>query len=115
MTMQEIRSPMAATVVELAVAAGQAVRAGDLLAVVEAMKMEHELRAPHDGRVLALLAKPGELLAEGDALLRLGAAELPGQAEVPREATIAPAALRPELNELRSFSDWGLPEEALLA
>ena len=71
--MQEIRSPMAATVVELAVAAGQAVRAGDLLAVVEAMKMEHELRAPHDGRVLALLARPGELLAEGDALLRLGA------------------------------------------
>ena len=99
--MQEIRSPMAATVVELAVAAGQAVRAGDLLAVVEAMKMEHELRAPHDGRVLALLARPGELLAEGDALLRLGAAELPGQTEVPREATIAPAASRPELNELR--------------
>ncbi|MBS0437556.1 MAG: biotin/lipoyl-binding protein [Proteobacteria bacterium] len=99
--MQEIRSPMAATVVELPVAAGQAVRAGDLLAVVEAMKMEHELRAPHDGRVLALMAKPGDLLAEGDALLRLGAAELPGQAEAPREAVIAPAALRPELNELR--------------
>ena len=68
---QEIRSPMAATVVEMAVSAGQAVRAGDLLAIVEAMKMEHELRAPHDARVLALLARPGELVGEGDGLLRL--------------------------------------------
>ena len=78
-----------------------AVRAGDLLAVVEAMKMEHELRAPHDGRVLALLARPGELLAEGDALLRLGAADLPGQAEVPRETTTRQPHCAPELNELR--------------
>lgn len=100
MTTQEIRSPMAATVVEIAVTAGQAVRAGDLLAVVEAMKMEHELRAPHDGRVMAVLAKPGELLAEGDGLLRLGPAEHHAVAA----ATVAEAAvgraIRPELQEL---------------
>ena len=100
MTTQEIRSPMAATVVEIAVAAGQAVRAGELLAVVEAMKMEHELRAPHDGRVMAVLAKPGELLAEGDGLLRLGPAEHHAVAA----ATVAEAAvgraIRPELQEL---------------
>lgn len=100
MTTQEIRSPMAATVVEIAVTAGQAVRAGDLLAVVEAMKMEHELRAPRDGRVMAVLAKPGELLAEGDGLLRLGPAEHHAVAA----ATVAEAAvgraIRPELQEL---------------
>jgi len=101
MTTLEIRAPMAATVVELPVAAGQAVRAGELLAVVEAMKMEHELRAPQAGRVLALLARPGELVAEGDGLLRLGPAELPGHAEPPRSALQPPAALRPELQELR--------------
>ncbi len=101
MTTQEIRSPMAATVVEIAVSAGQAVRAGELLAVVEAMKMEHELRAPRDARVLALLAAPGETLAEGDALLRLGPAERPAAAAAPRESAPAPAALRPELQELR--------------
>src|SRR3990167_2129792 len=65
MTTQEIRSPMAATVLEFAVTAGQAVRCGDVLAVVEAMKMEHELRAPQDARVLALLAAAGGLGGQG--------------------------------------------------
>ena len=57
---QEIRSPMAATVVEFAVAAGQAVRTGDLLAIVEAMKMEHVHSAPVAGRVSSLAAVMGE-------------------------------------------------------
>jgi acetyl-CoA carboxylase carboxyltransferase component len=100
MTTQEIRSPMAATLVEFAVAAGQAVRAGDLLAVVEAMKMEHELRAPHDARVLALLAAPGELVGEGDTLLRLGAADAP-QSDASAAAVAAPTGeLRADLQEL---------------
>ncbi len=101
MTTQEIRSPMAATVVEIAVRAGQAVRAGELLAVVEAMKMEHELRAPSDARVLALLAAPGEALAEGDTLLRLGPAQGQDTVAPPITAVAAPAALRPELQALR--------------
>jgi acetyl-CoA carboxylase carboxyltransferase component len=107
MTTQEIRSPMAATVVEFAVAAGQAVRAGDLLAVVEAMKMEHELRAPHDSRVLALLAAAGELVGEGDTLLRLGAIDAQPSDASPVAAVAQPVELRPELQEL-------LDREALL-
>ena len=99
MTTQEIRSPMAATVVEIAVAAGQEVRAGELLAVVEAMKMEHELRAPHDARVMAVLAKPGELLAEGDGLLRLGPVEHHAVAAPVAAPGAADAAIRPELQE----------------
>jgi acetyl-CoA carboxylase carboxyltransferase component len=70
----EIRAPMACTVVEVCVAAGQDVRAGQTLAVVEAMKMEHELHAPRAGRVDAVFAVPGEALAEGQALVRLAAA-----------------------------------------
>jgi acetyl-CoA carboxylase carboxyltransferase component len=99
MTTQEIRSPMAATVVEIAVSAGQAVRAGELLAVVEAMKMEHELRAPHDARVMAVLAKAGELLAEGDGLLRLGPAEHHAVGAQRHEEEPATPTIRPELQE----------------
>lgn len=99
MTMQEIRSPMAATVVEFAVVAGQAVRAGELLAVVEAMKMEHELRAPQDARVIALLAAPGELVGEGDTLLRLGAVGVADAVAAPAPSMPAAPALRPDLQE----------------
>ena len=99
MTMQEIRSPMAAAVVEFAVTAGQAVRRGELLAVVEAMKMEHELRAPQDARVLALLAAPGELVGEGETLLRLGAADAVEAAAAPADTTVSAPALRADLQE----------------
>lgn len=60
---QEIRSPMAATVVEFAVAAGQAVRTGDLLAIVEAMKMENILRAERDALIKKVHVKKGDSLA----------------------------------------------------
>jgi acetyl-CoA carboxylase carboxyltransferase component len=70
-----IHAPMASTVVEVLVEAGQAVRAGQALLVIEAMKMEHEIRAAADGRVLQVSAHAGELVAEGDLLMMLGAAE----------------------------------------
>jgi acetyl-CoA carboxylase carboxyltransferase component len=98
---------MAATVVEFAVATGQVVRAGDLLAVVEAMKMEHELRAPHDARVLALLAAAGELVGEGDTLLRLGAMDVQPSDASPVAAAAQPLELRADLREF-------LDREALL-
>lgn len=70
--MQEtVRAPMAATVVQVAVARGQRVAAGDVLLILEAMKMQHELRAPADARVTELFARAGETVAEGDALAML--------------------------------------------
>ena len=77
----KIHAPMACTVVEVMVVAGQPVRAGQTLLVLEAMKMEHEVRAAADGTVQAVLARAGELVAEGDLLLQLGAATLAPQAE----------------------------------
>ena len=68
-----IRAPMACTVVEVPVAVGMQVRAGQTLVVVEAMKMEHEIRAERDGQVLQIAARAGELVAEGDVLMALGA------------------------------------------
>ena len=73
MSNQTIRAPMACTVVGVPVKAGQAVQAGQTLLVLEAMKMEHELRAERDGQVLRVDTRPGELVAEGDVLMLLGA------------------------------------------
>jgi propionyl-CoA carboxylase alpha chain len=56
-------SPMPGLLTELAVAAGQEVKAGEKLAVIEAMKMENVLRADDDAKVKALLATPGDSLA----------------------------------------------------
>jgi propionyl-CoA carboxylase alpha chain len=56
-------SPMPGLLTELAVNVGQEVKAGEKVAVIEAMKMENVLRADADARVKALLAKPGDSLA----------------------------------------------------
>ena len=55
--------PMPGLVVSIAVAEGQEVKAGETLAVVEAMKMENMLRAERDGTVKKINAKPGDSLA----------------------------------------------------
>ena len=73
MSPENITAPMACTVVEVSVAAGQTVRSGQTLLVLEAMKMEHEIRAVTDGQVAAVLVRAGEAVAEGDLLLRLAA------------------------------------------
>jgi propionyl-CoA carboxylase alpha chain len=56
-------SPMPGLLVDVAVQPGQAVRAGERLAVIEAMKMENILVATQDGVVASLTASPGETLA----------------------------------------------------
>jgi propionyl-CoA carboxylase alpha chain len=58
-----LRCPMPGLVVSIAVSEGQEVKAGETLAVVEAMKMENVLRAERDGVVKSIKAKPGDSLA----------------------------------------------------
>ena len=62
-------SPMPGLLVKLAVAAGQEVKAGDVLAVVEAMKMENVLRAERDGAIAKVHAEPGASLAVDQPIL----------------------------------------------
>ncbi|MFO1427514.1 MAG: biotin/lipoyl-containing protein, partial [Steroidobacteraceae bacterium] len=64
-----IVAPMPGQVTQLFVAAGQAVERGQPLLVLEAMKMEHTLRAPHAGQVAALRAAVGTRVTEGAELL----------------------------------------------
>jgi propionyl-CoA carboxylase alpha chain len=68
-TSKFLLSPMPGLLVSLAVKVGQQVRAGEELAVVEAMKMQNVLRAEQDRTVKALHAKPGESLAVDQAIV----------------------------------------------
>jgi 3-methylcrotonyl-CoA carboxylase alpha subunit len=68
-----LTAPMPGKVVAFLAAVGEAVKAGQPLAVIEAMKMEHTIAAPHDGTVAELLYAVGDQVAEGGELLRLQA------------------------------------------
>jgi oxaloacetate decarboxylase (Na+ extruding) subunit alpha len=67
-----IPAPLAGTVVKVKVSPGQVIASGDLIMVLEAMKMETEVRAPEAGTVLALSVKEGDSLQVGQTLLTLG-------------------------------------------
>lgn len=64
-------APMNGSIVRILVQPGQSVEAGAALVVLEAMKMEHSIRAPHAGVVKSLYCSEGELVAEGTALVEL--------------------------------------------
>ena len=67
----EVSLPMPGKVVSVQVEEGQAVTRGQPLLVVEAMKMEHTLKAPRDGTVVHLVARAGEMVEAGTPLLEL--------------------------------------------
>jgi 3-methylcrotonyl-CoA carboxylase alpha subunit len=69
-----LTAPMPGKVVSFAVKAGDAVKKGQALAVMEAMKMEHTIAAPADGTVAELLFALGDQVTEGSELLRMASA-----------------------------------------
>jgi acetyl-CoA carboxylase carboxyltransferase component len=69
--MQKIHSPLQAQVVQWLLQPGETVAAGDVLVILEAMKMEHEIRAPHAGQLAELYFQAGETVGEGEVLLTL--------------------------------------------
>ncbi len=66
-----LTTPLPGVVVAVSVKPGQQVAAGDVLMIVEAMKMEHTITAPHAGTVKAIHCAPGDRVPEGKALLEL--------------------------------------------
>ncbi len=66
-----IRSPMTGKVIRVPVRAGDQVRAGEVVATVEAMKMEYHLEAPYDARVEAVEVQEGDLVDQDQVLVRL--------------------------------------------
>ena len=70
-TSRLVLSPMPGLLTQLAVGEGQEIKAGEPLAIVEAMKMENVLRAGRDGRVARLRAKPGDSLVVDQVIIEL--------------------------------------------
>lgn len=69
-----LTTPLPGVVAAVVVKVGQAVQAGEVLMVIEAMKMEHSIRAPDAGVVKAIHFGPGDRVPEGSQLLELAAA-----------------------------------------
>ena len=69
---EKVVSPMPGTIVRVNVKAGQSIKSGDVLAVLEAMKMENEIMAPHDAKVLQVLVDVGAKVDSGTPLIVLG-------------------------------------------
>ena len=68
-------TPMPGKIIEVPVSAGMRVAKGQVLVIMEAMKMEHRIEAPGDGVVTALHCKGGDVLEQGFKLLDFEAAE----------------------------------------
>lgn len=64
-----VDAPLPGNVLNVKVTVGQAVKAGDVLVIIEAMKMENEVAAPCDGVVKQIVANKGAVVATGDTLL----------------------------------------------
>ena len=78
-----IRAPMNGRLVKLAVEDGETVEAGQRLAVVEAMKMEHALVAPHAGVVRDLEASVGDQVEMGERIMRVERRRRRGRPKAP--------------------------------
>ena len=69
---ETVSAPMPGNIVAVKVSVGQSVNAGDVLCVLEAMKMENEIMAPKAGKVVAVSTSAGATVNTGDPLVSLG-------------------------------------------
>ncbi len=69
---EKVNAPMPGTILKVNVTQGQAVKEGDVLCVLEAMKMENEIMAPKAGTVTQVVVSKGSSVNTGDALVVIG-------------------------------------------
>ena len=68
---EKVPSPLPGVIIEVSVKEGQAVKAGQKVAVLEAMKMENEIPAPKDGTITEIHVHKGDSLQEGDPVVTI--------------------------------------------
>ncbi len=68
---EKVAAPMPGTIVSVNVSDGQSVKKGDVLVVLEAMKMENEIKAPNDGTITSVAVSKGESVDTGATLVTL--------------------------------------------
>ena len=66
-----VTAPMPGTILAIKVSAGQAVKKGDVICVLEAMKMENDIPAPCDGTIASINVQKGATVAAGDVIASL--------------------------------------------
>ena len=66
-----VKAPMPGNILDVKVAAGASVKAGDVLVILEAMKMENEIVAPQDGTVASVNVNQGDTVNSGDVLVSM--------------------------------------------
>ena len=66
-----VTAPMPGTILEVKVSAGQSVKKGDVICVLEAMKMENDIPAPADGVIASINVQKGATVAAGDVIASL--------------------------------------------
>ena len=93
-----VPAPMQGTIVSLSVAEGDAVAAGQALLVMDAMKMQHEIRSPARGYVRRIAVEAGETVYEGHALLFVEEADVEVKGAAVEE-TVDLDHIRPDLAE----------------
>ena len=69
---QVVNAPMAGTINDVKVAVGQAVKKGDVLCILEAMKLENEIVCPCDGTVTSVLVSKGQAVTSGQKIVTIG-------------------------------------------
>lgn len=69
---EPVTSPMPGTILNVPVKEGQSVKTGDVLVVLEAMKMENEIKAAKDGTILSVAVSKGESVDTGATLVTIG-------------------------------------------
>lgn len=68
---QKVDAPMPGTILNVAVKAGEVVKKGQVLVVLEAMKMENEIVSPIDGKVASVGVSKGDAVNTGDFLVQI--------------------------------------------
>ncbi len=66
-----VKAPMPGNILDVKVSAGASVKAGDVLVILEAMKMENEIVAPQDGTVASINVNKGDTVNSGDVLVSM--------------------------------------------